>query len=157
MKIKIKILALGIFLVIFFLQVVSFSVVFAQADHPLDNTGSNTGLVPCGIARNPYTTDSKGVQTGGEILHPCDFTYLLIMVNYVINFVFKYMVVPVAAILFAYAGFEMVTSGGSPEQKGKAVSVFKNVAIGLVIAAASWLIVSLILSILGFQGSWIGF
>jgi|GEM_PF-3273442 len=118
---------------------------------------NNGGLVLCGTQRAPYSTDSKGAQTGGNILNPCDFHYLLIMVNYIINFVFKYMVVPVAAILFAYAGFELITSGGSPEQRGKALNVFKNVGIGLVISAASWLIVSLILSILGFSGSWIGF
>jgi uncharacterized protein HemY len=67
------------------------------------------------------------------------------------------MVIPIAAILFAFAGFELVTSGGSTEKRGIAKKVFTNVVIGLVIAMACWLIVELLIHILGYKGAWIGF
>ena len=79
------------------------------------------------------------------------------LVNNVINFILYGMVIPIAAIMFAYAGFELVTSGGSTEKRGLAKKVFTNVVIGLIIAVASTIIVKLILSTLGFDASWILF
>ena len=94
-----------------------------------ETPAGSTGLVPC--------TDN------------CEFNDLIILVNTVISFVFKNMVLPIAAILFAYAGFEFIISKGEPEKRGKAKKIFINVAFGLVIAAAAFLIVQTILGIVG--------
>ncbi len=99
------------------------------------------GLVPCGGAKEPA----------------CDFNTLMALVNMLINFVLYYMAIPIAAIMFVYAGFELVSSGGSTEKRGIAQKVFTNAVIGLIIAAAAWLIVKTLLSILGYNGAWIGF
>lgn len=87
----------------------------------------------------------------------CGFNELIALVNKVLNFILFYLVIPIAAIMFCYAGFLMVTSGGSDEARRKAKSIFFGVVIGLVFAAASWLIVHLVLDTLGYDGSWIGF
>jgi hypothetical protein len=87
----------------------------------------------------------------------CGFTDLMKLINRVINYALFVLFIPIAAILFAYAGFMMLTSGGEVGKKKKALSVFWNVGLGLVIALASWLIINTLLSILGFDGSWIGF
>ena len=79
------------------------------------------------------------------------------LINDVIRFILFKMVVPIAAIMFAYAGFLMVTSGGSTEQWSKAKKIFTNVAFGFIIAVAAWLIIRTILLILGYEGGWIGF
>ena len=92
------------------------------------------GLVPC-----------DNVNT------PCNFTAFMTLINKVIDFIFKYMAVPIAAIMFFYAGFLMVTSGGSSESKTRAKSIFSNAVLGLVAAAAAWLIVKTILSILDYE------
>ena len=110
---------------------------FAQQ---LNAPGPN-GLVPC---------DNSASS-------PCGFPQLMTLVNNVINFILYGMVIPIAAILFTYAGFEMVTSGGSTEKRGLAKKVFTNVVIGLIISMACWLIVKLLLGILGYNGAWIGF
>jgi hypothetical protein len=81
----------------------------------------------------------------------------MVLINNVINFILYGMVIPIAAILFAYAGFELVTSGGSTEKRGIAKKVFTNVVIGLVIAMSCWLIVKLVLGILGYTGTWVPF
>jgi len=91
--------------------------------------------------------------TGGQ----CQWDDLLTLVNNVITFALKYMVVPIAAIMFAYAGFLMVTSAGSTESRSKAKSIAFSTVLGLVLALAAWLIVKLILTTLGWEGGWIGF
>jgi hypothetical protein len=123
------------------------------------NSSSDSGanLVPCGTERSPIVTDSAGNQTGGEILNPCGFNDLMTLINNFISFILFKLAVPIAAIAFAYAGFMLITSGGSTEKKGTAKKIFTNVALGLIFAVAAWLIVNTVLSILGYEGSWIGF
>ena len=139
-----------IFLVIFFmLAMPTFSLAQTDTDDPDLAFKEGKSLVPCGHA-NPQ----------GLITNPCSFKDALTLINGVIRFILFDLVVPIAAIMFFYAGFQLVTSGGSTEKRGLAKKVFTNAVIGLVIAAAAWLIVRTILSILnpapGFW-SWIGF
>ncbi|OGI94941.1 hypothetical protein A2917_01920 [Candidatus Nomurabacteria bacterium RIFCSPLOWO2_01_FULL_42_17] len=108
---------------------------------------SNTGLVPC---NNTPAVD-------GTIAQPCDFNAFMNLINIVIKFILFSLVLPIAAIMFFYAGLKMVTSGGSAEARGKAKSIFTNAVLGLAIAVGAWLIIRTILSILGYQGAWIGF
>lgn len=100
---------------------------FAQGD----------GLVPC--------TDD------------CDFNKFLELINKVLHYVVIGLAVPIMAIMFCYAGFLMLTSGGEASQKTKAKKIFTNVAIGFIIAAAAFIIVKFILNLLGYDGAWIGF
>lgn len=111
-----------------------------------------TILVPCN-GNTTSVTNSDGTITAPI---PCDFNAFMTLINNVIHFILFYLVIPIAAIMFFYAGFELVTSGGSTEKRGVAKKVFTNAVIGLVIAAGAWLIISTILHILGYDGSWIG-
>jgi len=97
-------------------------------------SNSDTGLVPC--------------------VNDCDFYDIFKLINKVVNFIFVYLVVPVAAIMFAYAGFELITSGGETSKREKAKKIFTNVAIGLIVAAAAFLIIQTILSIVGYNTDW---
>ncbi len=87
----------------------------------------------------------------------CGWNDLMTLVNNVITFILYYMVIPIAAIMSAYAGFLMVTAGGEAAgARTKAKSIFTNALVGLVIATAAWLIVKLILSILGYNEPLLG-
>ncbi len=100
------------------------------------------GLVPCGGA--------------GE--NPCNFNQLMAMINRVIKFILYDMVIPIAAIMFAYAGFLMVTAGEETSgARTKAKNIFTNTVLGLIFAVGAFIIIRTILSILGYEGSWIGF
>jgi hypothetical protein len=99
---------------------------------------------------------NNGLVTCDNVNTPCNFNSLMDTVNKVITFVLKDMVIPIAAIMFAYAGFLLVTSGGSTENRGKAKRIFTDAVIGLALAVAGWLIISTILAILGYDGTWIG-
>ncbi len=134
-----------------FLMLVAPVFSFAQTDDKdIPDQGFKEGdtLVPCGHA------DSKGV-----INNPCSFVDVLTLINAVIKFILFKLAVPIAAIMFFYAGFELVTSGGSTEKRGTAKKVFTSTVYGLVLAAGAWLIIRTILSILSSEGawSWIGF
>jgi hypothetical protein len=100
-----------------------------------------TGLVPC--------------------VNNCEFNDLLKLINTVVKFVFVGLALPLAAIMFAYAGFELLTSGGSTEKKSKAKNIFIHVAIGLIVAAAAFLVIETVLSIVGARTdlgiNWLGF
>ncbi len=52
-----------------------------------------------------------------------------------------YILVVLAAVMFAWAGFEFLTSAGSSEKYGRAKRVFTNVTVGLIILLVSWVCV----------------
>ena len=103
---------------------------------------SAKGLVPCGGAGEPS----------------CDFNAFIILIDKIINFMIIDLALPIAGIMFAYAGFLMVTAGDEAAgARTRAKGIFMNALIGLILAAACWIIVNTILSVLGFNGSWLGF
>ena len=105
------------------------------------NTVEYSGLVPkCNII------------VDGAVTKPCDFNYLMNLINSVINFLLVTLATPLFAIIIIYTGWLYLSSGGSSEKVTKAKTIFKNVIIGYVIALASWLIVKSILYTLGFTG-----
>jgi|GEM_PF-1732740 len=97
--------------------------------------------------------------SGGGLTAPCPaggcgFTDLFVLIDKVVHFILFHMALPIAAIMFAYAGFLLVTSGGETSERSKAKSIFTNVALGLVFAVAAWLIVHTVLQIVGYDSSW---
>lgn len=108
-------------------------------------SNSNNGLIP-DCSPDPVTNQ-------------CGWGYKEFMglINNVINFVLFKLALPIAALMFTYAGIKLVGSGGSTEARSSAKNIFTNTVIGLVLAAGSWLIVKTILFIAGYDGTWIGF
>ena len=113
-------------------------------------SGEKGGLVGCGKEKNTVNDEAK---TSGE----CGFNDILKLVNKIMHFMFFVLAIPIATIMFAYAGFLLIASGAVPENRSKAKSIFMNVAMGLIIATAGWLIIHFISFVLGYDGSWIGF
>lgn len=129
-----------------------FLVLFATT---LPQPAHAAGLVPCGgyaYVEGPdgypvIGDDGKPVKAGAE--KPCDFTFFMEMLNDIIAFLLFKLAMPLAAFMFAYAGFLYLTSGVKPEQREQAKKILTNVVWGLVIALAAWLIVHTILTSLG--------
>ncbi len=118
-------------------------------------SGISGGLVPCGVAEGPQSsTDSSGNVTSSiQVTKPCGWSDLLNLVNNIITFMLYYMAIPIAAIMFAYAGFLLVTAGGEAAgARTKAKNIFTNTVFGLILAVACWIIVKLILTTLGWTG-----
>ncbi len=97
------------------------------------------------------------IPCGREGQASCDFNGFMKLINNVIYFVLFYLAMPIAAVMFAYAGFLLVTSGGNTESRSSAKKIFTDALIGFIIAVAAFLIINTILSLLGYEGDWIGF
>ncbi len=69
---------------------------------------------------------------------PCDFTQLIKTVNSAINWIFI-ISIPVATVLFAYAGLLYIT--GKPGNLTKANKIFTSVGIGFIIMITAWFVV----------------
>lgn len=70
----------------------------------------------------------------------CTFNHLISLIRKIIDFLIM-ISVPLASISFAWAGFLLVSSGGSEEKKNKAKEIFSKTAIGFMIVLSAWLIV----------------
>lgn len=114
-------------------------------------SSAQAGLVPCGTESYP-----KGHAKEFQIINPCDFNHIFDLINKVVNFLLVAIALPLAAIMFAYAGFLFMFSGMQPEARSKAKRIFGKVALGFILAVAAWVIVHTVLSIVGYDGAWIG-
>jgi hypothetical protein len=101
---------------------------------------------------NPVKDKSGNIVYDRVIEAPCDFNYLMTLINNIINFLLFYMATPLVVIILCYAGFNLITSGGSSESITKAKHMIKNVIVGYIIALVAWLIVHAILKAVGFTG-----
>ncbi len=93
---------------------------------------AQTGLVPC----------------NGTKESPCDFNALLMLVNNLLDFAIL-IAMPIAAIMFAWAGFRYLTAGGDTWRIQETHEIFKKVGIGLLVVLSAVLIVKTILVALG--------
>lgn len=99
-------------------------------------TPAYTGLVPCGHSGLP----------------DCDFDMLIVMINRVVDFLILFIGFPIAAVVIAWAGVLLLTSGGSTGAIEKAKTMFGHVVVGLILALLAWGIIKIILVTLGYQG-----
>lgn len=86
-----------------------------------------------------------GIGGGGRI---CGFNDLILLVNRIIEYIFI-LVLPILALVFAYAGYTYITSGGNSTKRTAAKNAIFKALIGVVVILAAWLIVKTIVSTLG--------
>ena len=103
----------------------------------LAQTKKPSGLIPCG------NVVEKGMVVEAE---RCTFNDLIILAQNVINFLIFKVAAPIAAVMFAYAGFLWLTNGGNESKITQAREVFWMVFWGLVIALAAWLTINMIVT-----------
>lgn len=97
-------------------------------------------LILCGES----VRDATGQVT---IPNPCNFGYLITLAqNLITDLIFLSTIF--ATVAFAYAGFKLLTSGGSEKAKDEAVGIFKKVGLGYLWILVAWLLVYTITSLL---------
>ncbi|MFH0791826.1 MAG: hypothetical protein V1905_01255 [bacterium] len=84
----------------------------------------------------------------------CQLCHFFILGKGILSFVVK-IVLSVSALLIVVGGFMYLVCSGNPSCISRANSIFKSVAIGIVIMFAAWVIVGTIFVQLGVQ-SWTG-
>lgn len=90
----------------------------------------------------------KLVQCDG-VTSQCDVDAFVALLVRVMNYLLFAFALPVAAVLFAYAGFLYVTAQGNEGQVSSAHKIFANVLIGFTLALGAWLIVNALVGGLG--------
>jgi hypothetical protein len=106
--------------------------------------GSSTQNTSPGIVYNECGY-GLGVKGTGRI---CDFSDLIGLVQSAIGYILV-LIVPIMAIVFAYAGFLYLTSGGNADKKKAAKKAMTSAVIGIIIILSAWLIVKTIVKALG--------
>ncbi|MCA9351376.1 hypothetical protein KC929_01180 [Patescibacteria group bacterium] len=97
----------------------------------------NNGIVP--------TNCGYKLSDGGKI---CGFADVIRLIQRVIEYIFI-LILPLAAIVFAYAGFLFLTSGGSSDKRKAAKKAMTSVLVGIIIVMLAWLVVRTIVGSLG--------
>ena len=100
----------------------------------------------------PETVSAQAyfVPCGGPGQPMCEFCHLVLMGNLILAWLILVLTV-VAGLIFAYAGLKLVTSGGNPEAKNTAKSMFVNVIVGYLLVLSSWLIIDTLMRMLANQ------
>ena len=88
------------------------------------------------------------VPCGGTGQNPCGFNDIIHLIQHVMTFLLV-VAAPVAALLFAYAGFQYVFAAGNEGKIEQAHKIFWTAFLGLVFMASAWLVVKLIVTTLG--------
>lgn len=81
----------------------------------------------------------------------CDWSKFIGLMQNILNFM-VFLGVSISALLFAYAGFKYLTSGGDSGAVGDAKRIFSHVALGLIILLVAWLLVDTLLRTLTGKG-----
>ena len=76
---------------------------------------------------------------------PIGFSGLIVVINRLISLVLTVLIIFVAPLLLAWAGFLLVINAARPEGKEEARKMMLNVVIGIAIALSAYLIVNAVL------------
>ena len=90
-----------------------------------------------------WNTSTGLITCNNTTASPCDFNALMLLVNHVIDFLII-MAAPITAIVFTWAGFQYLFSGGEGATES-AKSMMVKTFWGFVIMLCAWLIVKTIL------------
>ena len=96
-------------------------------------------IVPCGRT----STGTSG--SGGSL--PCEFDDLVTLAENIMGFL-TFISIPIAALLFAYAGFLLIKPGAAESERKKAKAIFSSTIIGIAIMLGAYVAVYTIASAL---------
>ena len=120
----------------------SFAVLFIFFAPALAETNSNLGdIIPC---------------EGNE----CEVCDIFKLISNVVKFAAFTIAAPLAGIIMAYGGFELITSGGSEDKRKKGINAIWAAVWGILITFGAYVIVNAIIGGLAgnsFSESWYQF
>ena len=87
----------------------------------------------------------QGLVTCGKGTQPCQFNDLLKLANTIIDFLFRFIVLPLVAVGVLASGITILTAAGSESQIKKGRDMLWNIIIGFLIAAIAWVAVNTVL------------
>lgn len=119
---------------------VSVPVNLAYAQNEGDGTASR--IIPCNGIDDPNTADKD---------ESCDYDDIIKLINRGIDFFLVYLVLPICVVAAMYSGWLLLTSGGDVSARKRALGIFRQVVIGLIIILCAWLVVNTLLVAFGLK------
>ncbi len=92
------------------------------------------------VTASAQSDDPEGLLT---CENKCGWDDLVELAQVIIRFILG-ISIPIAAAMFAYAGFTYLTAAGDPGKIKKAHGIFQNVFWGFVLILSAWLIINLL-------------
>ncbi len=125
--------------------------------------GGNQGSGEAGGGESIGDAYSDYTSSGEKSLVPLDCGYnlgeggrmcvlndFIRMIRRIISYIFIIMI-PLAAIVFAYSGYLLLSSGGNTQKREAAKKAIQNLLIGIAIFLLAWVIINLVVSTLGLK------
>jgi len=131
MKQKIFYLFFSLFCVILLMPLVSKAGTYT-ADGA---TVTFNGFVPCG-----KSMASEGESSG--VTMPCQLCHLFVMGRAIIDFFLLTIIPPLAILMIAWGGMQILLAGGNPSTYKKGIDIIKWVVVGLVVIYGAWILVN---------------
>lgn len=130
-----------------------------KADHRgVDSLGPNNtpgdgilDMEPDPSCFSPTSTEEKGDDVVSEIIpctDKCTFGDVFRLLNNIIKFFFKTLLIPIFIIILMYAGFKYITAEGNPSKIANLKKILGNIFLGIVLMLCAWLIVRTIMTTL---------
>ena len=97
-----------------------------------------------------------GIVPCGTSACPCTICHLFMMVENIVNQIFKYLVPVIAVLFIVWSGFLLITArgDGSSENVKKAKAALTAVVIGLLIIYGSYVALNEVLKAVGVKAVW---
>jgi len=115
------------------------------------NTSGNSSLIKKEFSGIVPVCNSN-IGSDGMYTDPCNFNYVMLLINQVIKFLLFIIATPLFALIIIYVGWLYLSAGGNSENVTKAKKIIKNALIGYIIALIAWLLIKMIMTTLGFNG-----
>lgn len=124
-----------------------------------NTNGNGPGTINVNINSTFGQTELEGeniesgfTQCGYGDTYDCDFNQLLATIDRIIKFALYVIILPLAAILFAWSGIKLIIARAQGKQAAlsDAKKMFGIVLLGLVFAMGAWVIVKFVLVVFGY-------
>ena len=106
-----------------------------------ESGGTSSRIIPCNGINDPNTIEDES----------CDYNDVIKLINRAIDFFLVYLVLPICVVAAMYSGWLLLTSGGDVSARKRALGIFRQVVIGLVIILCAWLVVNTLLVAFGLK------
>ncbi len=83
----------------------------------------------------------------------CTVNDVFRLINNIIAFFFKVLLIPIFIALIMYVGFKYITAQGKPGQHAMLKNLVVHVVLGLILILSAWIIVRIILTTVGYTDS----
>jgi len=107
-----------------------------------ERRGITGGLVPCGRLCDDPTTEINEAAD-------CTFCHFFYLLTNIINWILKFVVTSLAALMIIFGGFMLATSRGNPGQSQKGKDILIWTFAGLAVMFVGWMVVNSLFAGLG--------